>query len=144
MRTLPLTVGLLALGSSAGAGETRAPVEFARHVQPILQRACAICHNETLAQGGLSLASRAAALKGGESGPAIAPGDAAGSLLVKRLSVVLPRMPMGLPPLPDAEVATLRTWIDAGAAWPEGQPAATKTTASASASPITDRSATRR
>ena len=80
MRTLPvLTVGLLALGPSAGAGEVPAPVEFARDVQPILQRACAVCHNETLAQGGLSLASRAAALKGGESGPSITPGDAAGN-----------------------------------------------------------------
>jgi hypothetical protein len=130
-----VTVGLLALGLSAGAGEVPAPVDFARDVQPILQRACAVCHNETLAQGGLSLASRAAALKGGESGPSIAPGDGAGSLLVRRLSVLLPRMPMGLPPLPVAEVATLRSWIDAGAAWPEGRPAATKATASASGGP---------
>jgi hypothetical protein len=136
MRTLPaLTVGLLALGLSAGAGEARAPVDFARDVQPILQRACAVCHNETLAQGGLSLASRAAALKGGASGPSIAPGDGAGSLLVKRLSLLLPRMPMGLPPLPDADVATLRSWIDAGAPWPEGGAAAAKPPASGVAGP---------
>jgi hypothetical protein len=122
-----LTVGFLALGLSSGAGAARASVDFASDVQPILQRACILCHNATLAQGGLSLASRAAALKGGLSGPSIAPGDAAGSLLVKRLSLVpmgLPRMPMGMPPLPDTDVATLRAWIDAGAAWPEEAAAA--------------------
>ena len=139
MRTLSaLTVGILTLGLGAGVRDARAASDFSRDVQPILQRACAICHNATLAQGGLSLASRAAALKGGLSGPSIAPGDAAGSLLVKRLSLVpqgLPRMPMGLPPLPDADVAVLRAWIDAGAPWPEAQVAAAKPAGGSAAVP---------
>ena len=117
--SLLLPTVLLALVTPASAGPDS--VDFAQNVQPILQRACAVCHNETAAQGGLSLASRAGALKGGVSGPAVVPGDGARSLLIKRLGAVpgLQRMPMGLPPLPDSDVATLRAWIDAGAPWPD-------------------------
>jgi hypothetical protein len=126
--SLLLPTVLLALVPRASAGP--GPVDFARDVQPILQRACAVCHNDTVVQGGLSLASRAGALKGGVSGPAVVPGDGARSLLMKRLGAVpgLQRMPMGLPPLPDADVATLRAWIDAGAPWPDA-PAARATSA---------------
>jgi hypothetical protein len=103
------------------ASDASDAVDFARHVQPILQRACAVCHNDSAPQGGLSLASRASALKGGVSGPAVVPGEGASSLLIKRVGIVpgLQRMPMGLPPLSEAEIATLRAWIDAGARWPE-------------------------
>src|SRR5712692_2781797 len=128
--SLLLPTVLLALAPSASAGADS--VDFARDVQPILQRACAVCHNDTLVQGGLSLASRAAALKGGVSGPAVVPGDGASSLLIKRLGAVpgLPRMPMGLPPLTETDIATLRAWIDAGAPWPDTP--ATLATAAAS------------
>ncbi len=103
------------------ASDASNAVDFARDVQPILQRACAVCHNDTAPQGSLSLASRASMLKGGVSGPAVVPGAGATSLLVKRLGVVpgLQRMPMGLPPLSDTEIATLQAWIDGGARWPE-------------------------
>jgi hypothetical protein len=102
----------------APRGASAAP-DFARDVRPILERACASCHKDEAAQGGLSLASREAALRGGLSGPALKPGDGAGSLLVKRLAGggALPRMPIGLPPLSEAEVRTLSAWIDAGAPW---------------------------
>ncbi|HEX9202405.1 MAG TPA: DUF1549 domain-containing protein, partial [Vicinamibacteria bacterium] len=118
-RSLSLPTVLLALVTPASAGPDSADV--ARDVQPILQRACAVCHNDAVVQGGLSLASRAGALKGGVSGPAIVPGDGAKSLLIKRLGAVpgLQRMPMGLPALKDADVAALRAWIDAGAPWPD-------------------------
>ncbi len=55
--SLLVPTALLALVSPASASSA---VEFARDVQPILQRACAVCHNETAAQGGLSLSSRSA------------------------------------------------------------------------------------
>jgi hypothetical protein len=127
-RSLSLPTVLLALVPAASAGP--ASVDFARDVQPILQRACAVCHNDRVVQGGLSLASRAGALKGGVSGPALVPGEGASSLLIKRLGVVpgLQRMPMGLPPLTETEIATLRAWIDAGAPWPD-RPAALATAA---------------
>jgi hypothetical protein len=100
--------------------DAAAAPDFARDVEPVLKRSCLACHGAAAAQGGLSLSTREAALKGGVSGPAIVPGDAAASLAVKRLREApgLPRMPMGLPALTEAEVAALRAWIDAGAAWP--------------------------
>ena len=97
------------------------PVDFNRDVLPVLQRACITCHSETLPQAGLALTSREGALRGGVSGPAIVEGDAAASLLVKRVAGVpgLVPMPMGLPPLTAAETTLLKQWIDEGARWPE-------------------------
>ena len=117
----------------AFAGE--GAVDFARDVLPLLKRACVTCHSETLPQAGLALTSRAAALQGGVSGPALVPGDPARSLLVKRVAGVsdLPRMPMGLPPLTEAEIATLEKWVAEGAGWPE--PAAAVAVASPAAAP---------
>lgn len=113
----------------AAAGAVPAAADFTRDVEPIFKRNCIACHGETLAQGGLSLVSREAALQGGVSGPALVPGDASASLLLKRLEDVpgLPRMPVGLSALQEAEVAALRAWIDAGAAWPQAKPAAAAT-----------------
>ncbi len=96
-------------------------IDFARDVEPLLARTCVTCHSETLPQAGLALTTRAGALRGGASGPAIVPGDPATSLLVKRVlgSPDLPRMPMGLPPLTEAQIATLKQWVAEGASWPE-------------------------
>lgn len=108
---------LLALPSSVHA------VDFATEVHPILAARCAPCHSGAKPAAGLSLASRALALAGGASGPAIAPGDSAGSLLL--LKVTGQRgaiMPASGEPLTAAQIATLRAWIDAGAIWPENTP----------------------
>jgi cytochrome c553 len=64
--------------------------------------------------GKLKLESEAEIMKGGASGPAIVPGNSAGSLLVKRLlgATDAPRMPLGADPLPVEKVALIRAWID--------------------------------
>ena len=60
--------------------------------------------------------SRAALLKGGANGAALSPGKSAASLLLARVTgEKAPRMPMGSGPLPEAEIAALRKWIDSGA-----------------------------
>ncbi len=66
--------------------------------------------------GKLQLDSEAAILRGGQSGPAIAPGHSGDSLLIKRLlgATDAPRMPMNAPPLPAEKIAVIRTWIDNG------------------------------
>lgn len=105
------------------ASLTAAPkVDFARDVQPVLHAHCAGCHSGEKPQAGLSVLTRSGLLKGGVNGPAVKPGSGSESLLVRRISVQAPRMPLGAAPLTDTEVATLRDWIDAGAVWETAGP----------------------
>src|SRR5262245_56828109 len=89
-----------------------------KDVLPIVER-CFRCHGENLQMSNLDLRSRDAMLKGGESGPAIVPGDAEGSLILKRVTgQIQPQMPMApVPPLTANEIAILKTWIAQGANW---------------------------
>jgi len=93
-------------------------VDFAGEVKPILAKHCNACHGPKLQLHGLRLDSRAASLKGGESGvPALVPGKSAESLLMRYVSgqdkeIVMP--PAG-PRLTASEIDTLRRWIDEGA-----------------------------
>ncbi|MCI0621009.1 MAG: PSD1 and planctomycete cytochrome C domain-containing protein [Acidobacteria bacterium] len=69
--------------------------------------------------------SREALLKGGNSGPAMVPGNAESSLLVQAIRRTHDRLKMPpQEPLPKADVETLITWIQHGAVWPETPPAA--------------------
>ena len=86
----------------------------------ILRAQCFNCHNDTKVKGGLDLTSRAAALKGGDSGVSLKPGKGADSLLIK---VLAPGGDPHMPPkkqLPAPAIATLRAWVDAGAPWDAG------------------------
>jgi hypothetical protein len=113
----------LVLGTpGARGGEPGADSEefFERKVRPVLAGTCVKCHGATKASGGLRLDSREALLTGGDNGPAIVPGDPAGSLLVQAIGHdddVL-KMPPETP-LPEAAREALRAWIAAGAPWPE-------------------------
>ena len=106
-----------ALNENASAGAF-----FREAVAPLLSRSCLGCHNETKAKGGLSLATRAAALRGGQGGRAVVPGKPAQSSLLRRLRADGGEtvMPKDGEPLSDAEVAILRRWLENGASWPEG------------------------
>ncbi|MFN3653527.1 MAG: PSD1 and planctomycete cytochrome C domain-containing protein [Armatimonadota bacterium] len=103
------------------AAATKAPVEFAREVQPILKASCIQCHGPEKALGGLRLDTRELALKGGVSGTSIVPGKGAKSLLVTRMlgHGGKPRMPLGFAPLPAQKIAAVQRWIDQGAEWSE-------------------------
>jgi hypothetical protein len=100
-----------------------------RDVLPILQMRCITCHGKTRREGDLDLRTIASRLKGGRSGPALAPADPEASLMFQR--VVSGEMP---PPKmqfannvkspTDSEVEVLRQWIAGGA-----QPAPTQVTA---------------
>ena len=79
---------------------------------------CWACHAQT-AMGKLRLDSREAMLRGGQSGPALVPGNALHSrlyLAVARTDPSVKPMPPG-PALPADELATIREWIQAGAPW---------------------------
>jgi hypothetical protein len=91
---------------------------FESKVRPILVERCYECHAVTAktVRGGLLLDSRPTTLAGGDSGPAIEPGNPDDSLLIQAIRYDDPVLRM--PPkgkLPDAEIATLVDWVKRGA-----------------------------
>jgi cytochrome b subunit of formate dehydrogenase len=85
------------------------PLTWDGSISAMLQAKCSTCHGAS-AFGGLNLSTYADALQGGESGPAIVPGDAENSLLVTI------QQAGGHPgQLTPEELARVIEWIDAGA-----------------------------
>lgn len=120
-------VGLHGAGS-AGAEEAPTPQQlefFEKEVRPLLAKHCYECHsvNAERVEAKLLLDSRDAHLKGGDSGPAIVPGDVDGSLLIESVRYESYEMPPK-GKLPDDEIATLERWVGMGAPWPD-EPAPT-------------------
>jgi WD40 repeat protein len=98
------------------------PVDFEKEVLPILKDNCLACHNQTKAKASLILETPQAMRKGGDTGPAIVPGKANESLLLKAATHLDPELIM--PPrenkvnarnLTPQELALLKLWIDQGA-----------------------------
>jgi hypothetical protein len=85
----------------------------------VLEHNCVKCHGATKQKGGLRLDSPAAILAGSKDGPVVAPGDAPGSELFRRITLSPDDddfMPSGdRPPLAPAEITLLGRWIAAGA-----------------------------
>ncbi|MCB1205842.1 MAG: DUF1549 domain-containing protein, partial [Verrucomicrobiae bacterium] len=106
----------VSVASGADTGEEGLDF-FERQVRPILIERCQECHSLDSAQkGGLVLDSRQGWQTGGDSGPALMPGDPAGSLLVRAVRYEDPHLEM--PPksrLPAAEIAALEKWVEMGA-----------------------------
>jgi cytochrome c553 len=95
---------------------------FEQRIRPVLANVCFRCHGGERVSGGLRVDSREALLAGGDSGPAIEPGQPDSSLLLKAIA----RSPevSAMPPAADAQLSNdqirdFRLWITAGAFWPE-------------------------
>jgi len=122
-----LLLTTLFLGASPASGK-EAPPDYNTKVAPILRTYCVGCHNADDADGDIVLETFADIFKGGESGPAISPGMAASSRLIRVLTgEAEPAMPPEDEAQPtDAEIAILKAWVDGGAPGPEGaEPART-------------------
>jgi cytochrome c553 len=93
---------------------------FEARIRPVLAEHCQSCHGAEKQKADLRLDSRAFLLKGGESGPAIVPGNPESSLLLKAISHSDPdlAMPPKKPRLADSVIADFTTWIRDGAPWP--------------------------
>lgn len=105
--------------ASAGASTT-GTIDFPTEIRPILADRCFSCHQGETVRGGLRLDTEEGALAGGDSTfPAVVPGDPEESELILRVTSDedLDRMPPTGPPLSDAELNSLRTWIQEGASW---------------------------
>src|SRR5947208_861132 len=82
------TVAAVLLAAPAVAADKPSPeaVEFFEtKVRPVLTENCYSCHGEKKQSGGLRLDSKDALLKGGDTGPALVPGKARESLLVRAI-----------------------------------------------------------
>lgn len=106
----------------SGVVDAQEKPDFRAQIQPILAEHCSQCHgvDESTREGGFRLDRRDEALRGGESGqPAILPGHASGSELVRRILSTDPAEVMPPPslkkPLTHHQVDLLKRWIDAGA-----------------------------
>jgi len=93
-------------------------VDFVSTIHPLLAQRCVGCHGGENPQGGLSLTSRNAMLKGGTTGPAAVPGRSAESLMIKRVTGKAgAMMPLAGTRLSEQEVKALSDWIDQNAPW---------------------------
>ena len=98
---------------------TAATVDFARDVQPLIQKHCIACHGPEQQMNAFRLDRRSAALRGGTRS-VIVPGNSAASRLYLRLigDQFGRRMPAA-GSLSAEEIAVFKTWIDEGAPWPD-------------------------
>ncbi|MFM7074198.1 MAG: PSD1 and planctomycete cytochrome C domain-containing protein [Planctomycetota bacterium] len=93
---------------------------FEKKIRPVLTARCYSCHAADAKElkGGLALDTRAGLLQGGDSGPAVVPGNAKASLLI---AAIRHEGGLEMPPqqkLTDEQIADFVRWIDAGATDP--------------------------
>lgn len=116
--SIPLPLRLVALSIAAipsAAARAQDKVTFADNALPVLRQRCGTCHNADKKTAGLDVTSYAAIMRGGGSGEVIAPGDASASYLYRVANHDdEPKMPPDSPPIPEAERAVLKAWIDGG------------------------------
>ena len=105
---------------------TNAPVEFTRDIKPIFEESCLRCHGPEKPKSRFRLDNREDALKGGENGVAIIPGDSAQSPLIHFVAGLVEDMEMPpkdkARPVTATQIGLLRAWIDQGATWEQTTP----------------------
>ncbi|MEI6715183.1 MAG: PSD1 and planctomycete cytochrome C domain-containing protein [Verrucomicrobiota bacterium] len=119
---LPFLTVLLSAGTVSAAEPTADQTEFFEtKIRPLLVESCYKCHSTEAGKdkGGLLLDTRDALRKGGDTGPAIVPGEPAKSLLIKAIRREDPDTAM--PPkgkgegLTKEQIENFETWIKGGA-----------------------------
>lgn len=116
---LPILVLAISLATARGGS---ADVElFEKKIRPVLVEHCYKCHSAQAKKpkGGLFVDSRAALLKGGDSGPAIVPGRPEKSRFIEAIGYK--DVELRMPPrakLPETAITDLTAWVKNGAPWP--------------------------
>jgi len=119
MKSLHLSLLLFSASALCQTPEMPPPaagkIDFELQVEPILSAKCYGCHGPGKQLAGLRLDRRQQALRGGDYGKVLIPGDSANSKLIHRLTGG--RAGMQMPPsgpLEVHEISILRAWIDQG------------------------------
>lgn len=119
-----VVVCLHSLVAKNGQADEKDHEFFESQVRPILVDKCSSCHSTDEASGGLRVDSVESLKLGGDTAPAIVPGNAGESLLLK---AVRREGELAMPPetsLTKREIESLEAWIEEGAPWPDdvGEP----------------------
>lgn len=97
--------------------------QFEAEVRPVLVNHCLNCHGAEKQWAGLRLDSRTAILQGGDSGPAVVPGQPDASLLIQAIRHTDEDLKMPKDEtLSDEQIASLVRWVELGAAYPDPVP----------------------
>lgn len=122
---LTLFVSGVFLGLASARAEDAA-IDYEKEIKPLLKAHCYACHGSLKQEGGLRLDTAEFLKTGGDSGPAIEPGEEAKkSLLIERvaeqdISVRMPPEHEG-EPFDAHEIDLLQRWIAAGAISPKDE-----------------------
>lgn len=107
---------LLAFFALQPSANANFPQDLSRQAYSILKQNCFACHGASK-MSGLDLRTAEGVLAGGENGPVIVPADPQASRLYQFIThQTKPTMPPGKK-LSEADLETLRRWIDAGASF---------------------------
>jgi mono/diheme cytochrome c family protein len=127
--SLALVLGMVCVAAFSGAEEaaTLPPaaektVDYEKDIKPIFEKRCIECHGPVKKKSGFRMDTKADMMKGGVDGPAIKPGDSAGSLLVQLLVGLrddYEKMPNEGEALTTEQIALIRAWVDQGAKMPD-------------------------
>lgn len=111
-----IVAGLLLMLSAGRAWADAAKPTFADDVLPVLRQSCLGCHSDDKQRGGLNLATFAATMQGGSSGPVVTPGNPDQSrLYLLTAHLEEPKMPPKADKIPAASLEVLKKWIEQGA-----------------------------
>ena len=111
----------------ASAAEVRLPPDaldfFEKRIRPVLVEECYECHAGEKHKGGLALDSRDGLLSGGDTGPAVIPGEPEKSLLIRSITHVDAdlMMPKKAPKLDDRVITDMIAWVKMGAPDPRAR-----------------------
>ncbi len=119
---------ILLLAPALWASPSAEQIEFfEQKIRPVLADQCYKCHGPDKQKGELRVDSRAALLKGSDSGIVLVPGEPEKGTLIKSIRHETENhMPAKAEKMPDAEIAVFTEWVKMGAPWPENdKPAST-------------------
>lgn len=94
--------------------------DYEKNVKTVLAERCFACHGALKQEAGLRLDTVALMTQGGDTGPAIVPGQAKESLIWSRIASTDPdlRMPPEGEPLKQSQLDAISQWIESGAQAP--------------------------
>jgi hypothetical protein len=102
---------------------TQKDLTYEKDIKPLFEQSCVKCHGTEKPKAKLRLDSLAGALKGGQDGKVVEPGNSAKSMLVHNVAHVgdeddwmpPPNNKLKIKQLTPEQIGLLRAWIDQGA-----------------------------